>query len=75
MRNIWNANANLPHLKGVVDPYEADVADGISQYNWSYTFTSSELTAEMNDALSGRGYSFTEIINVYVSEYSETRCV
>ena len=72
VRNIWNANANLPHLKGVVDPYEADVADGISQYNWSYTFTSSELTAEMNDALSGRGYSFTEIINVYVSEYSET---
>ena len=72
VRNIWNANADLPHLKGVVDPYEADVADGISQYHWSYTFTSSELTSKMNSSLSGKGYSFTGITDVYVSEYSET---
>ena len=70
--NIWDANADLPHLLGVIDPYEADVADGISRYNWSFTFTASELTAEMNDALSGRGYSFTGITDVYVSEYSAT---
>ena len=72
VRNIWNANADLPHLKGVVDPYEADVADDISQYHWSYTFTSSELTSKMNSSLSGKGYSFTGITDVYVSEYSET---
>ena len=72
VRNIWNANADLPHLKGVVDPYEADVADDISQYYWSYTFTSSEITSKMNSSLSGKGYSFTGITDVYVSEYSET---
>ena len=72
VRNIWNANADLPHLMGVVDPYEADVAAGISQYTWSYSFTSSELTAKLNSALSGKGYTFTGVTDVYVSEYSAT---
>ena len=71
-QNIWDQNADLPYLKGVIDPYEAAVADKISQYNWSKTFTLEELTSQMNSAFSSKGYNFTGIVSVQITEYSET---
>lgn len=68
VRNIWDADANMPYLKGRTDPYEAMVADQISQYNWSKTLTKSSLA----DTLRSKGYNCGTIIDVYVAEYSPT---
>ena len=68
VRNIWNSTADLPHLKGVVDPYEADLADGISQYNWTVTVSK----AQAADKLRSKGYNCGAITDAYVAELSET---
>ena len=70
--NIWNPNANLPYLKGVIDPYEEAVADKISNYQWSKTYTMDELTSALNSALSSKGYRFTGVVSVEITEYSDT---
>ena len=66
VRNVWNSNANLPYLSGVVDPYEATVADQIPQYYWTYTFTADELTEMMHDS----GRNCGQIVSFYVSEFT-----
>ena len=71
-QNIWDPNSNTPYLKGVIDPYEASVADKISQYTWSKSFTLSELTDKLNSSLSGKGYNFTGVVSVSITEVSET---
>ena len=68
VRNIWDPTADLPHLKGVVDPYEADLADSISQYNWTVTVTKADAAAK----LQSKGYRCGSIVDVYVAELSET---
>lgn len=68
VRNIWNSTANLPHLKGVIDPYEADLADSISQYNWTVTVSKSEIASK----LQSKGYNCGAIVDAYVAELSET---
>lgn len=68
VRNIWDSTANLPHLKGVIDPYEADLADSISQYNWSVTVSKSEIASK----LQSKGYNCGTIVDAYVAELSET---
>lgn len=40
-KNIWGYD--IPYLKGVVDPYEADVADIAGNYKWTKTLTQAEL--------------------------------
>lgn len=40
-KNIWGIDH--PYLKGVIDPYEADVADIAGNYKWTKTFTPSSL--------------------------------
>lgn len=49
VRNIWSSSANLPYLCGVIDPYEAYVADKIPSYNWVREFTGAELTQKLRD--------------------------
>ncbi len=65
--NVWNTSP-IGYLQGVVDPYEADIADSVSNYNWSYTFTGAELASELRAA----GYSCSTIKRFYVSEYTPT---
>ena len=64
--NVWVTA--YPYLKGVIDPYEADVADKISNYNWTVTFTAQELTAKLQ--ASGRNCS--TIVSAQVTKRTET---
>lgn len=43
--NVWTAN--LPYLRGIVDPYEGDVASQIPNYSWTRTFTGEQLRAKL----------------------------
>lgn len=40
-KNIWGTD--YPYLKGVIDPYEGDVADIAGNYKWTKTFTPESL--------------------------------
>jgi stage II sporulation protein D len=63
--NVWNAA--LPYLRGVLDPYEADVASRISNYNWTVTYTPDQITQRLR----GRGYSCGRIVGMAVTRYTE----
>lgn len=61
--NVWVAE--LGYLKGKKDPFEQ--ADRISDYNWSVTFTASEI----KNTLAQRNIDIGDIKDVKVTEYSE----
>lgn len=44
-KNIWGND--IPYLKGVVDPYEADVADIAGNYKWTKIHTPESLKARL----------------------------
>ena len=44
-KNVWGKD--VPYLQGTYDPYEAYIADRISKYAWSVTFTSEELQQKL----------------------------
>ena len=54
--------------KAKIDPYEGKIASIIPRYNWSTTFTASELTTLLNN----RGYGIGTVKNAYVSAYTDT---
>ena len=54
-----------PYLTGKVDPYE-ELID-IPNYKWSVTYTGSQLTWILTE----KGYSVGDIVDVYISEYSD----
>lgn len=64
--NVWSNT--IPYLRGKEDPYEAAVADKISDYRWSKTFTSGELA----ELLRKKGYQCDEIVDARVSSFSPT---
>lgn len=64
--NVWGNE--VPYCKGKIDPYEAAIASRISKYNWSTTFTQSEITAK----LKSKGINIGTVTNVYVSEFTPT---
>ena len=64
--NIWGNR--FSYLVGVIDPYEADIADQLSYYYWSATYTAQELTARLQE----KGYGCSTIVNLYVSAWSDT---
>lgn len=66
VENVWTKAS--PYLVGKPDPYEALVADKIPNYNWSKTFTKTEL----EELLRGKGYQCASIVNVRVSQVSPT---
>ena len=43
--NVWGSE--IPYLQGVIDPYEALVADRISKYHWTVTYTGAEIQARL----------------------------
>ena len=64
--NVW-LDA-VPYLRGVIDPYEADIASIAPGYNWTVTYTPEELTARLRS----KNYNVGTIINLFVSEYTNT---
>lgn len=64
--NVWPGE--VAYCKGKLDPYEAAIASRIPKYNWSTTFTQSELTAK----LKSKGINIGTVKNVYVSEFTPT---
>jgi len=45
--NVWMEAR--PYLRGIIDPWEADVARRIPGYNWSVSHTPAQLTARIRD--------------------------
>jgi len=66
VENVWNVP--LPYLKGVVDPYEADIASRVSNYKWTITYTPAKIT----ERLRGRGYNCATIVSMAVTKYTPT---
>ncbi|MCL2126183.1 MAG: SpoIID/LytB domain-containing protein [Oscillospiraceae bacterium] len=64
--NVWNES--IPYLRGVIDPYEADVASRIPNYNWTVRYTQDEITQRMRN----RGYNCATIVKMAVSAYTPT---
>lgn len=62
--NVWTEA--VPYLRGVIDPYEADVASIITGYNWTVTYTSAEITSRLRS----KGYSCGTIVGMAVSQYT-----
>jgi stage II sporulation protein D len=63
--NVWNEA--VPYLRGVVDPYEANIADTVSGYRWTVTYTPSEITTRLRN----KGYSVGTIVSMTVSQYTD----
>ena len=63
-KNVWGSEVG--YLKGKEDPYEAIIADRIPNYNWTTTFSKSELTSK----LQAKGVNIGTVNSVYVSEYT-----
>ena len=60
---------NYPYLIGVEDPYEAKVADQISDYYWTRSYTGDELKETVQEA----GYLTCEtVVSVRVRDYTDT---
>jgi len=68
VENVWTETR--PYLRGVFDPYEADVVPRISNYNWTITYTPAQLTARMRDRVSG--FNLSTIASMRVSQFSST---
>ena len=64
--NIWGSDVG--YLKGKIDPYEGKIASIIPRYNWSTTYSISELTSLLNS----RGYGIGTVRDAYVSAYTDT---
>ncbi|WP_297209580.1 SpoIID/LytB domain-containing protein [uncultured Flavonifractor sp.] len=64
--NVWGTE--YPYLTGKADPYEALVADRITDYNWTVTYTAQELT----DLLNSKGYVNSGIVDFKVTKTSPT---
>jgi len=66
VENVWNVP--LPYLKGVIDPYEADIAPRVSNYKWVITYTPAKIT----ERLRSRGYNCSTIVSMVVTKYTPT---
>ncbi|MBO4915778.1 MAG: SpoIID/LytB domain-containing protein [Oscillospiraceae bacterium] len=63
--NVWGGV--VPYCKGKLDPYEETIASRIPKYNWTVTYTQSELTKR----LQSKGVNIGTVKSVYVSEYTD----
>lgn len=69
VENIWGSNA-IPYLRGVIDPYEAELFDSSSSYYWKKEFTPASLGAQIRSKDRSCGdivkvsITFTELGNV-----------
>ena len=66
---VWGGSqSTYPYLVGVIDPYEATVADQIGGYRWTRTYTAADLTAKLN----AKGYKCSTVVSAKVSTYTDT---
>ena len=65
-KNVWGGDT--PYAVGVADPWEAAVADKISAYNWTVTYTK----AELEEKLRSSGRNCRELVAFQVSEFTPT---
>ena len=68
VENVWTDS--VPYLRGVKDPYEADVAPRISNYYWTITYTPAQLTERLKSRITG--FNLSTIASMRVSRYSAT---
>ena len=61
--NVWGTD--IPYLQGKEDPYEARIS--IPNYSWTVTYTWDELTWVLQNS----GYSIGDVVDAYVSEYTD----
>lgn len=67
--NVWGGSqSQYPYLTGVVDPYEAEVADSIPNYYFSKTFTKNQLTTILRE----KGYASGTTVSNVEATYSRT---
>ena len=64
VENVWAHS--IPYLRGVIDPYEADIVSRVSNYNWTVTYTPAALTTRMQN----RGYNISTITSLSVERYT-----
>jgi stage II sporulation protein D len=64
--NVWNEA--VPYLRGVVDPYEADIAGIAPGYSWTVTYTSAEITSR----LQSKGYQIGTVVGMTVSQLTDS---
>lgn len=66
-RNVWGGKEDFPYLRGVIDPYEADVAKLNYYSSWTKTFTASDLTQLLRD----KGYGNAAIVDFRITELTD----
>ena len=66
VENVWMEPR--AYLRGVIDPFEADVVPRIAGYNWRLTYT----PAQISERLRNRGHSIGTVASIRVSQYSAT---
>lgn len=64
--NVWKDS--VPYLRGIYDPYEADVAGTVPGYSWTVTYTSDQITSRLR----ARGYNCGTIVSMTVAEFTPT---
>ena len=69
IENVWNDA--VPYLRGVTDPYEADIAPEVVDYYWTITYTPQQITQRLKNM----GVSCSTIVSMKVSAYTPTRNV
>lgn len=63
--NVWAET--IPYLRGVVDPYEQDIASMVSGYSWTVTYTSADITTRLRN----KGYNCGTIVGMAISQYTD----
>ena len=62
-QNVWVKE--YPYLCGVIDPYEATVAEKIAKYNWTVNYTADELTELLHE----KGYGIgAKVVDFQITE-------
>lgn len=70
VKNVWGSS--IPYLCGVVDPYEETVSEKISYWDYTQTFTATELNGIIQPYIQSKGYNCAEIIDFQVTELTPT---
>ena len=68
VENVWAES--VPYLRGVIDPYEADVAPRLSSYYWTIKYTPAQLTERLKLRITG--FNLSTIASMKVTRYSAT---
>lgn len=66
-KNVWGTDtvSEYPYLRGVEDPYEADLNDRNSMSPWTVTYTSAQLTRQLQSKGLGVGTSVKSLDLTY----------